>query len=663
MKIAYRPDIDGLRAVAVIAILIFHFDESWLPGSFVGVDLFFVISGFLITSLIVAERSAGTFSFSGFYARRVRRIVPALAVVVVATLIAGHFLLTPNHLQELANSAIAAMLFVANVFFAYGVDTGYFADDASSKPLLHLWSLGVEEQFYLLWPLAVGALLAVRLSTQGKFVTALIATALALALSEWLTRFPIFAFYMLPSRAFELLIGATIALAPAALLGRIPKVAAEALGIVGLILIGVSLSQVRGGMPFPGFTALPAALGTGFVIVAGMQDTFSKRALSLKPMIGIGLISYSLYLWHWPVLAFARYVYIDLNPLSVALLALLIFALSIATYVGIERPCRRMSLTPRQVFGRQLALPALGIVLLSSALLSSGGLGLYAASPSFATASAPHLDTAPATRFDYVCQGDQLDRQDTINPRCVQNEGAGGPPVLLWGDSMAAHFIGIIGSIAKAEGFALRNIAHSACPPLLEAPERFVAAAYRTHCERSSRIVWQILADHGTIILSAAWRMYGQHGQPFWDELASTVKTLAANHRVVLVGEAPRFKGYDWRCTEKALKVRWLDCASAFSYEDRGTYPTNLRLAELAAKTPNVSYIDFRSLICPQGVCSPYDDDGPLYYDSAHLSMAGSWRLGERAVANKLCLLQCPKVLSSPMASGATDQAGASEAR
>ena len=134
--------------------------------------------------------------------RRIRRIVPALAVVVVTTLIAAHVLLTPNHLRELASSAMAAMLFVANVFFAYGVDTGYFADDASSKPLLHLWSLGVEEQFYLLWPLAVGALFATRLSTKGKFVTALVVTALAVGLSQWLTRFPIFAFYMLPSRAF-----------------------------------------------------------------------------------------------------------------------------------------------------------------------------------------------------------------------------------------------------------------------------------------------------------------------------------------------------------------------------------------------------------------------------------------------------------------------------
>ena len=577
-------------------------------------------------------------------------------MVVVATLIAAHFLLTPNHLQELASSAIAAMLFVANVFFAYGVDTGYFADDASSKPLLHLWSLGVEEQFYLLWPLAVGALFAARLSTNGKFMTALIVTALAVGLSQWLTRFPIFAFYMLPSRAFELLIGATIALAPAGLLGRISKVAAEMLGIVGLLLIGFSLSQIHGGVPFPGFTALPAALGAGLVIVAGMQETFAKRALALPLMIGIGLSSYSLYLWHWPVLAFARYVYIDLNPLNGALLALLIFALSVATYLGIERPCRRMSLTPRQVFGRQFALPTLGVALLSGALLFTGGLGLYALSPSLA--AAPRLDTVPASQLNYVCQGDQLERQDTISPRCMLNESAGGAPALLWGDSMAAHFIGIVGSLAKAEGFALRNIAHSACPPLLEAPERFVSADYLAHCKASSRLVWQILPDHGTIILSAAWRMYGQHGQPFWDEVRSTVKTLAVKHRVVLIGEGPRFKGYDRRCSEKALKIRWLDCASAFSFEDKGTYPTNIRLAELAAETPNVSYIDFRSLTCPQGVCSPYDKHGPLYYDSAHLSMAGSWRLGERAVADKLCLLRCPEVASSPMARGAMGQNG-----
>ncbi|MGO4834830.1 acyltransferase family protein, partial [Rhizobiaceae sp. 2RAB30] len=348
-----------MRAVAVLAVVLFHMHESWLPGGFTGVDIFFVISGYLITSDIATRLAQKRFSLLDFFTRRVKRIIPALMCVIIATLAVGHFLMVPDHLQELAWSAVASMLSAANIFFTYGVDGGYFAEDSSTRPLLHIWSLGVEEQFYLIWPIVLDAAWALLSKRQLQLaVTGLVLAGIVL--SEWLARTtPEFAYYMLPARAFELLMGAWLALTPKAISAVRGNNLVALLG-AGLLAFGVVAVDPSG--VFPGVAAIPATLGATLLIATGAGgSTAVSRVLSLAPFVRIGKISYSLYLWHWPVLAFMRYVYIETTPATMFVAAALMLGLSVASYRYVEVPCRKSSLPTRLIFARMLLLPGAAV--------------------------------------------------------------------------------------------------------------------------------------------------------------------------------------------------------------------------------------------------------------------------------------------------------------
>ncbi|WGV20413.1 acyltransferase [Pseudomonas putida] len=302
--LAYRPDIDGLRAVAVLAVTIFHFNKQWMPGGFIGVDIFFVISGFLITGIIYGKGDG--FSFADFYGRRVRRILPAAIFVTAITLVAGSLLMMPSDVKDLSGSAIAAALSAANVYFWLFLDTSYFAQSSETVPLLHMWSLGVEEQFYLVWP----ALMIIAMKLGGKRLLATAAVIIAIAsfaVSEYyVTRDPSFAYYMLPSRAGELLVGALLFLWLD--LRRISSAVANAAGIFGVALIAGSLAVLDETGGFPGVRSIVPAVGAALLILGGSDKSgLLAKALANPVARAIGLRSFSLYLWHWPVLAFYRY--------------------------------------------------------------------------------------------------------------------------------------------------------------------------------------------------------------------------------------------------------------------------------------------------------------------------------------------------------------------
>jgi len=302
---AYRPDIDGLRAIAVLSVLIHHLNESLLPGGFVGVDIFFVISGFLITAQVHAEAREGTFSIRQFYKRRINRIVPALFTVVAACLAAGAFLLSPADLLLLARSAVYASIGLSNVFFwrEYG---NYFAGNAREAPLLHTWSLGIEEQFYVIWPLLVLLLARTRPRLTVILVAAL--TVASIALSEVAAGlFASASYYLLPTRFFELMIGGLLALSIAAIRPRSQPQARLGL-IAGFLLVGGSLLLLSRSSVFPGVNAMWPCLGTALLIWAGSGQGLPTRLLTNRPLVFLGLISYSLYLWHWPVIAFLTYL-------------------------------------------------------------------------------------------------------------------------------------------------------------------------------------------------------------------------------------------------------------------------------------------------------------------------------------------------------------------
>ena len=295
----HRKDIDGLRAIAVLGVLFYHFDLPALgiPGGFSGVDVFFVISGYLITGILLRQRHQPGY-LKDFAIRRIRRIFPALIVVIGVTVAAGYLFLIPDDYDDLAVQARYATFALSNFYFLF--NTGYFDPAAEYQALLHTWSLAVEEQFYLVWPLALLALR--RASHRVLFTFTMIIILTSLTYSQWLAiEAPKSAFYGPLSRAWELGIGALLAMAP-----RMDLRAAVGTGIraAGLLLIGYSFFGLNSESPFPGLNALFACLGTAMLILPLSQPTAICRGLSLPPMQAIGLISYSLYLWHWPVLVF-----------------------------------------------------------------------------------------------------------------------------------------------------------------------------------------------------------------------------------------------------------------------------------------------------------------------------------------------------------------------
>src|SRR6056297_20083 len=336
----YRADIDGLRALAVLPVLAFHAGLAPFSGGFVGVDVFFVISGYLIAGLILPRIRAGRFSLLEFYERRARRLLPALFVVMAVSGALAAALFLPAELREFGQSAVAATLFASNVLFSR--ETGYFETEAALKPLLHTWSLGVEEQFYLLFPLLLMAL-AARRAGRVALVPVLAALALAsLALAAWaVPRAPAFAFYLLPTRLWELMLGALLAVAPLPALRR--RAVREAAAAAGLAAILWAMLRYSEATPFPGPAALLPCLGAALVIHAGASGpTAVSRALSLGPVVFVGLISYALYLWHWPVLVFAEYAAVrELTTVETGAALALSGVLAALTWRFVERPFRR----------------------------------------------------------------------------------------------------------------------------------------------------------------------------------------------------------------------------------------------------------------------------------------------------------------------------------
>jgi|LNAP01.1.fsa_nt_gb peptidoglycan/LPS O-acetylase OafA/YrhL len=368
----YRPDIDGLRAVSILAVLAYHGFPSLLPGGFVGVDVFFVISGYLITGLILAELQKDRFSFASFYARRVRRIFPALIVVLAAVYIAGWNVLFPDEFKQLSKHIVGATAFAAN--FVLLDEFGYFDVVSNVKPLLHLWSLGVEEQFYLFWPLITYVLW--RSNWNGIAGTlALLLASFALSIYYSTTYYSAtIAFYSPLSRLWELAVGALIAQFQQSESPMLAKVRthfarpwiSNGAGLIGIIMI-IAATYFTPLQHFPGWWATLPVFGSALVISAGRRGWINRNLLALSPFVFIGLISYALYLWHWPLISFAWIIYGGPPPaLAVCVLLALSFVLAWLTYVLIERPIRFRA-APRQAVA--------GLVV---AIVVIGGAGLWA---------------------------------------------------------------------------------------------------------------------------------------------------------------------------------------------------------------------------------------------------------------------------------------------
>ncbi|HYP15832.1 MAG TPA: acyltransferase family protein, partial [Opitutus sp.] len=427
-RLTYRPEIDGLRALAVLAVLFFH-SHLRLPGGYVGVDIFFVISGYLITALIAADLATGTFSFRDFWERRIRRILPAASVTVVACLLLGFVLLLPTDFEELGRSAVAQALLAANVFFYQ--ETGYFAGPAEAKPLLHFWSLAVEEQFYLLFPFYLVALHRWRPRAMFAGVASVAAASLALSLVG-VFRFPDATFFLLPTRAWELALGALLALKGGRL--PVPDSLRAPLGWMGMALMIAPMFLYDSETRFPGAAALPPCVGAVLVIWSTAAGSFALKALlSWRPVVFVGLISYSLYLWHWPVKVFSHYWFTGLlSPLPLRVGVVFVsFALAWLSWRCVELPFRSK---------RTLALPRLaGLAAAASvSILLAGAVvawqeGVPERFPSRVVQYASAYDDRPEAQEADL----SVAAADKGELRLLADAPASAPSILLWGDSHA----------------------------------------------------------------------------------------------------------------------------------------------------------------------------------------------------------------------------------
>ena len=373
--IRYRPEIDGLRALAVVPVVMFHLGLGF-PGGFVGVDVFFVISGFLITGIIRRGLENETFSLAEFWERRIRRIFPAVFVVVAATLAIGYWLLPPNELEELGESSVAQALLLANVYFWR--DTGYFAGPAEFKPLLHTWSLAVEEQFYLFFPLVLFFLR--RLSSKKLFALLTAVALISFAGSVYGAFYHAAAtFFLLPTRAWELLVGCMLAVFPWQCESSPRR--DSAIATMGVLAIVLPVFFYDSKTPFPGLAAVPPVIGTAAIIFATAKTprVWLCKVLSLRPFVFIGLISYSLYLWHWPVIVYTRMYFGHLGWKQIMFASVVSLSLAVASWKVVETPLRRTTFLKqrRRLFATALALSGATIAVSVLFITTSGLAGRF----------------------------------------------------------------------------------------------------------------------------------------------------------------------------------------------------------------------------------------------------------------------------------------------
>lgn len=632
--IRYRADIDGLRAVAVCSVLLFHADLGILPGGFVGVDVFFVISGYLITSIILTEMERGQFSILNFYERRIRRIAPALAVVIAASIAIGWFVLTPYDYRHFGRSVIAAAAFYSNFYF--NSRTGYFAPTAETQPLLHTWSLGVEEQFYLLAP---GFLLLlvhprIRKSRMPIFFGLLI---LSLAISVYgVADGQSWAFYLLPSRAFELMIGMALAL------GFVPPIKStmtrQILGAGGLVMIAGAAVFYSGETPFPGFAALVPCVGAALVIHSGSaEDTAAYKLLAVRPVVFVGKLSYSLYLWHWPLLAFAAYEFGGaLEPYHRLGLLALAFALSVVSYFYVEQPVRRRDLLPRRSF-----VFAGGAISLLCCLAFTGFVHHFQGFPN----RLPPEAAAFARKLGNDWQDRHL-RPVEVSPG-VRPLGSAveRPSFMLWGDSHAGMIMRTTSDLASQLALNGWGLHRGGCPPFFGLNEQqrskfrkclpLIEEAYeRTRSPEITNVImiarWAGYADEsnpavGNFSLRLAPGDRHRNRAEFARVLRTTVERLLARGRTVtLLGPVPELPFHLPRAMTQALmRGRQVDFSVPYSdFLEREATVLSV-LAELD-KLPGVRVLYPHLRLCNEDRCITVKDGKPLYRDDDHLNAVGA---------------------------------------
>lgn len=605
----YRADIDGLRAIAVLSVLLFHLGVPVVPGGFAGVDIFFVISGYLITGILLRDMQAGRFSLTHFYRKRALRILPALCVVLLATVAVGSRILLPSEVAELGRSIAATMLFGANIYYWSSLD--YFHPDAKENPLLHTWSLGVEEQFYILLPLLLW--LCFRYARQWVVPMLVLSVAVSFALSVYAVGpMPRASFYLLPTRFWELGAGALLAAVPP----RMPHRWAEGAGLAGFALLAAGLFGLNESLPFPGAAALFPVGGAVLVIAAGGQGTVA-RVLSGRGPVWVGQISYSVYLWHWPLIVFWKMrtdtALTAPETLALAAGSIILGALS-TRYV--ERPFRRL---PENLGEGRILWPALGAVLMGLAVGS-------------------WLSVRPTALRDYPTEVARLDtyggyfdavdfRADWRYDKCHLDPHSGGfaaydqqaclrsderPAVLLFGDSHAAH-------IWKGLSQAMpeRNVMQASstnCRPLPDNPPSFCA-------DLSDFIYREWVPAHrpDSVILSGVWR------ESELPSLSAGIEMLRQSGvgTVYVLGETVTYTATLPKILARSALVGANPSQRQAAHLEADLWQRDETVRTLVQKAGGV-YVDLLDVACPLGDCRDRIQGVPMLFDTNHYTREGA---------------------------------------
>lgn len=642
MNHRYREDIDGLRAIAVLAVVFYHAGSKYFTGGYVGVDVFFVISGFLITGIIAREIREDEFTLASFYERRIRRIYPAVFALIGFALAASAFLYDAEDFAYIGRSAAANTVFLSNIIFWW--ESGYFEDPSTLKPLLHTWSLSVEEQFYIFFPLVM---MLVARFFKSKFEPVVLLLMLAsFAAGVYATfEYASSAFYFMPLRAWELFVGSMLALsAPRVRAGNGVR---SLLSLAGLCAILAAVFIFTENTAFPGWVAALPVLGSALVIFAGMEgNTFVKKILGWQPLVFIGKISYSLYLWHWTLLVMGKYYLIrDMETTDLLVWLLATFAISILSWRYIETPFR----TPARPARAQIFTFAAIVMSVTFAL----SLSIYYSRgfpQRFPMAATGDEDAAERIRWGGCITEHRKEPPSEVS-LCTIGADEGTPEFLLWGDSHSKAVAPAVNKSAAASNVTGYISAMPGCPPLLgiDRQDQFLGS-----CSTYNDMLIEYLEQHPelkTVILMGRWSIsadgrrfkheegatkrqidvwnneFGANPELFELGLNRTVeKLLDMNRRVVIVTGIPEV-GYDVPsayaiASRTGRDVNAIIAPTLQEYLDRNL-DASKTIFDIAGNYP-VLIVDPSQALCDGERCAVVVNERPLYRDDDHLSVFGA---------------------------------------
>jgi peptidoglycan/LPS O-acetylase OafA/YrhL len=615
---SYRRDITGLRACAVLAVLIFHIKDSLLLGGYLGVDIFFVISGYVISNSLFNSTANNPYHILlNFYKKRILRIAPTTIFIILLSIVLANIFMSVDDLITTSKASIFGVFGFANIYFYKYLDVSYFNPNANLQPLLHLWSLGVEEQFYLIFPLIF---IVLKFKKNILLFSMIILCLLSLLLASYtIDTNEKFAYYMLPSRAFALLIGVIVAIYINNYKNLIlSNKIASILSFTSALIIIIGLFSLSKHYLLPSYLSLIVVIPTAIIILIGnVKQTFIHNILASKYLEPIGLSSFSIYLIHWVILSFYKYINgIDLNTLEMIIIFIASIGFGWLSYLFIEQKFRFKNWNFFIIIFVFVAIPYC-ITQTNYYFARLGGL-LYA-------------DIKPTWAIDKNTCHQKSDtllsaKNNLFKQQCLQNTNKE-PNVILWGDSNAYHYIPALNIIAKQIGFGFRNITHSACTSL----NPFNNIQNDKICNYNSLHAYEFIKFYDVVILSSSWFNFikDNNADILKESFDRQLKEISKSAKLILIlGNSPIMDNLDLNHILKNSRIN-NNKNEVQGKNNTIVFEANNIIKDIVKNHQNVYYIDFNNIICNNKECQYKDGKNSIYVNSSHLSTYGSQYIGK----------------------------------